>query len=27
VAIEPAAVGQGSGPILGQVVWSWSRFT
>ncbi|WP_152051116.1 helix-turn-helix domain-containing protein [Tautonia marina] len=27
VAIEPAAVGQGSGPILGQVVWSWSRFS
>lgn len=27
VAIEPAAVGTGTGPILGQVVWSWSRFS
>lgn len=27
VAIEPAALGSGSGPILGLVVWSWSRFS
>ncbi|QDV37837.1 S24 family peptidase [Tautonia plasticadhaerens] len=26
VALEPSALGKGSGPILGQVVWSWSRF-
>jgi SOS-response transcriptional repressor LexA len=27
VALEPSALGSGSSPILGQVVWSWSRFS
>jgi hypothetical protein len=27
VALEPSALGSGPGPILGQVVWSWSRFS